>query len=183
MLRQDATAQAYFNQAMLLAFAFNHDEANTSLTQALGADPTCCMCLWGVAYVNSPNINRGMSAAGLATAQAAVHQATLAGCSTAAAAAAAAAASGLVEVEVGLAAAMAIRFPPNRTHANGKAVEALYVEAMARLASLHTPVHLCASKHGRLDGAAGCVCVCMCVCVWGSFGRTRKQQPAALCCG
>lgn len=53
-------AQKYFNQGLLLAYAFNHAEAARSFYQAIRLDSTCAMCYWGFAYVLGPNYNSGM---------------------------------------------------------------------------------------------------------------------------
>jgi cytochrome c551/c552 len=53
-------AQKYFNQGLLLAYAFNHAEAARSFYQAIRLDSTCAMCHWGFAYVLGPNYNSGM---------------------------------------------------------------------------------------------------------------------------
>ena len=88
------------------------------------------MCLWAIAYVHSPNINRGQSAASLSTAQEAMHQAGLQGCARTAP-------SHSLAVEQLLVAAMITRFPPDRTHVNGKTYEGMYVKAMADLSARH----------------------------------------------
>jgi tetratricopeptide (TPR) repeat protein len=54
---QDADAQRYFNQGMVLAFAFNHAESIRSFRAAQSLDPTCAMCFWGEALATGPNIN------------------------------------------------------------------------------------------------------------------------------
>ena len=54
-------AQAYFNQALTLAFGFNHAEAVRSFREAARLDPTCGICYWGVALALGPNINAPMS--------------------------------------------------------------------------------------------------------------------------
>ena len=53
-------AQAYFNQGLRLAFAFNHDEAQRAFRKAQKLDPECAMCFWGEALVLGPNINLPM---------------------------------------------------------------------------------------------------------------------------
>lgn len=53
-------AQKYFNQGLLLAYAFNHAEAGRSFYEATRKDSTCAMCYWGFAYVLGPNYNAGM---------------------------------------------------------------------------------------------------------------------------
>lgn len=50
-------AQRYFNQGMVLTFAFNHAEAIRSFQAAQRLDPTCAMCFWGEALARGPNIN------------------------------------------------------------------------------------------------------------------------------
>ena len=70
-----ARAQAYFNQGMRLAFAFNHAEAARSFQAAQQADPACAMCYWGEALVLGPNINAPMFPAAVAPAHAAARHA------------------------------------------------------------------------------------------------------------
>jgi tetratricopeptide (TPR) repeat protein len=53
-------AQKYFDQGLLLAYAFNHAEAARSFYHATRLDPSCAMCYWGYAYVLGPNYNAGM---------------------------------------------------------------------------------------------------------------------------
>ena len=53
----DADAQKYFNQGMVLAFAFNHAESIRSFKAAQTLDPNCAMCFWGEALATGPNIN------------------------------------------------------------------------------------------------------------------------------
>lgn len=53
-------AQKYFDQGLLLAYAFNHAEAARSFYQSIRLDSTCAMCYWGFAYVLGPNYNAGM---------------------------------------------------------------------------------------------------------------------------
>jgi len=52
-----ADAQAFFNQGLVWAFAFNHDEAIRSFQAAAVHDPGCAMAWWGVALCNGPHIN------------------------------------------------------------------------------------------------------------------------------
>ena len=53
--------QAYFDQGLRLAFAFNHQEAIASFRYAAELDPRCAMCWWGVALALGPNINAPMA--------------------------------------------------------------------------------------------------------------------------
>src|SRR6266478_4370854 len=57
----NAEAQAYFDQGLRLAYAFNHDEAQRAFRKAQKVDPNCAMCFWGEALVLGPNINMPMS--------------------------------------------------------------------------------------------------------------------------
>ena len=50
-------AQKYFDQAMVLAFGFNHAESIRSFRAAQTLDPSCAMCFWGEALATGPNIN------------------------------------------------------------------------------------------------------------------------------
>ena len=53
----DAGAQRYFDQGIVLAFAFNHAESIRSFRAAQKLDPACAMCFWGEALATGPNIN------------------------------------------------------------------------------------------------------------------------------
>jgi hypothetical protein len=68
-------AQAYFDQGLRLAFAFNHAEAARSFRAAQQADPACAMCWWGEALVLGPNINAPMFPDAVAPAHAASQKA------------------------------------------------------------------------------------------------------------
>jgi len=70
-----AAAQRYFDQGLRLTYAFNHDEAIASYTQATREDSTCAMCWWGIAYARGPNINAPMDTAAYRPAYAAIQQA------------------------------------------------------------------------------------------------------------
>jgi tetratricopeptide (TPR) repeat protein len=50
-------AQKYFDQGLILSYAFNHAEAIRAFRQAATLDPSCAMCYWGVAFALGPNIN------------------------------------------------------------------------------------------------------------------------------
>src|SRR4051812_31179275 len=52
--------QKYFDQGLMLSFAFNHAEAGRSFYEAARLDSNCAMCWWGFAYVLGPNYNAGM---------------------------------------------------------------------------------------------------------------------------
>lgn len=50
-------AQRYFDQGLVFALSFNHDEAIRSFTEAATLDPSCAMAWWGIALANGPHIN------------------------------------------------------------------------------------------------------------------------------
>lgn len=68
-------AQAYFDQGLRLAYAFNHGEAQRAFRKAQKLDPDCAMCFWGEAYVLGPNINLPMQEDAVAPAYAAAQKA------------------------------------------------------------------------------------------------------------
>jgi len=68
-------AQAYFDQGLRLAYAFNHGEAQRAFRTAQKLDPDCAMCFWGEALVLGPNINLPMQEDAIASAFAAVQKA------------------------------------------------------------------------------------------------------------
>jgi len=50
-------AQKYFDQGLIWAYAFNHDEAIRAFRKAAELDPDCAMAWWGIALCNGPHIN------------------------------------------------------------------------------------------------------------------------------
>lgn len=57
---KNAEAQTYFNQGLMLSFAFNHAEAARSFYESTKLDSSNAMGWWGFAYVLGPNYNAGM---------------------------------------------------------------------------------------------------------------------------
>jgi len=53
----DPDAQRYFDQGLIIDFAFNHAESVRSFRAAQTLDPDCAMCYWGEALALGPNIN------------------------------------------------------------------------------------------------------------------------------
>ena len=53
----NSMAQAWFDQGIRLAFAFNHAEAQRAFREAQKRDPNCALCFWGEALILGPNIN------------------------------------------------------------------------------------------------------------------------------
>ena len=49
--------QRYFDQGLIMAFAFNHAESIRSFKAAQRLDANCAMCFWGEALALGPNIN------------------------------------------------------------------------------------------------------------------------------
>lgn len=117
-------AQAYFDQGLMLAYAFNHPEAAVSFARAAELDPTCALCAWGEAMVLGPNINASMDPSVNARAFAASREALarLDDQST--------------DLERHLVTAIVARYaeePP----ADRSALDAAYAEAMAEAAARH----------------------------------------------
>lgn len=56
----NAKAQAYFDQGLRWAFAFNHAEAQRAFRAAQQEDPALALAYWGEAFVLGPNINAPM---------------------------------------------------------------------------------------------------------------------------
>ncbi|MFL6932619.1 MAG: tetratricopeptide repeat protein [Xanthobacteraceae bacterium] len=116
-----AEAQAYFDQGLRLAYAFNHGEAQRAFRKAQRLDPNCAMCAWGEALVLGPNINLPMQDDAVAPAFAAVHKAR----SLAATAS---------PREQALIAALATRYADD-PKADRAALDAAYAAAMAKTAA------------------------------------------------
>ena len=72
---RSARAQAYFDQGLRWAFAFNHAEAQRAFQAAQKEDPALAMAYWGEAFVLGPNINAPMPAEAVAPAFAALAKA------------------------------------------------------------------------------------------------------------
>jgi tetratricopeptide (TPR) repeat protein len=68
-------AQKYFNQGVILAYGFNHEEAFRSFEEVARLDPNSAMAYWGMAYVLGPNINLPMDAGVVHTAYEAIQKA------------------------------------------------------------------------------------------------------------
>jgi tetratricopeptide (TPR) repeat protein len=54
---RNAEAQKFFDQGLILLFAFNHDEAARSFARAAELDSDLAMAYWGLALVKGPNYN------------------------------------------------------------------------------------------------------------------------------
>lgn len=117
----NASAQAYFDQGLRLAYAFNHGEALRSFRRAQQLDPACAMCYWGEALVLGPNINAAMAQEAVAPAMAATAKAL-------------ALAPGAAAHERALIEALAARYSAD-PGADRSALDAAYADAMAAVAA------------------------------------------------
>ncbi|HEX8355616.1 MAG TPA: hypothetical protein VF611_22105 [Pyrinomonadaceae bacterium] len=52
-------AQRFFDQGLILAYGFNHDEAARAFRRAAELDPRMAMAHWGLAFALGPNYNEG----------------------------------------------------------------------------------------------------------------------------
>ena len=68
-------AQRFFDQGLVLSYAFNHKEAERSFREAARLDPDCAMAYWGAALVLGPNINAAMADAEILNAYSAIQKA------------------------------------------------------------------------------------------------------------
>ncbi|MFQ4142020.1 hypothetical protein [Chlorogloeopsis sp. ULAP02] len=68
-------AQRYFDQGLILAYGFNHAEAERSFRAAAKLDPNCAICNWGTALVLGSNINAAMDDEAVSVAWEALHKA------------------------------------------------------------------------------------------------------------
>ena len=113
--------QAYFDQGLRLAYAFNHGEAQRSFRKAQKLDPTCAMCFWGEALVLGPNIILPMLEDAVAPAYAAASRAQQL-------------ASAASPREQALIAALGIRYSSD-PKAERTQLDAAYAEAMKHVAT------------------------------------------------
>jgi tetratricopeptide (TPR) repeat protein len=114
-------AQAYFDQGLRLAFAFNHAEAARAFRAAQKLDPACALCFWGEALVLGPNINAPMFPEAIEPAVAAAKKAVDL-------------AAGATEREKMLINAVAIRYSAD-PKAERAPLDAAYADAMAAAAA------------------------------------------------
>jgi hypothetical protein len=68
-------AQAFFDQGLRTAYAFNHLEATRAFQEAERLDADCAMAAWGIALARGPNINAPMTPEGEVEARAAIARA------------------------------------------------------------------------------------------------------------
>ena len=121
-----------FDQALVVAAAFNHDLGYKTLSKAYTAAASssstfqCCMCLWALSYLSSPNINRNCAADRLLNAQKAAQEASTVGCLKI-----------QRDLERDLVSAMVERFPSNRTSGNGAGLDQVFADRMGDIAD-HT---------------------------------------------
>ncbi|HEX2013369.1 MAG TPA: hypothetical protein VJN44_20740, partial [Roseateles sp.] len=121
----DTKVQAYFDQGLRLAFAFNHAEAQRAFQAAQRLDPQCALCFWGEALVLGPNINAPMLPEAQAPALAALARAV-------------ALKAGAAPKERALIEALQARYsinPAGGAAPERAALDAAYADAMQRLAA------------------------------------------------
>lgn len=116
-------AQTYFNQGLVLAYAFNHAEAVRSFREAARLDPDFAMAFWGEAYALGPNINAPMDPAAVSPAWTAIQHAM-------------AKKAGVTAVERALIEALAKRYAPD-PKADRATLDRAYADAMRDLARRH----------------------------------------------
>jgi tetratricopeptide (TPR) repeat protein len=68
-------AQKYFDQAVILTYGFNHEEAFRSYSEVARLDSNSAMAYWGMALVLGPNINLPMDSSVVTTAYGAINKA------------------------------------------------------------------------------------------------------------
>ncbi|HJV90292.1 MAG TPA: hypothetical protein VJ623_08320 [Holophagaceae bacterium] len=148
-------AQRAFDQGLIWAFAFNHDEAVHAFQEAARLDPGLAMAWWGIALVNGPHINN--PAVDDAHAKAAWE----------ALAEAKRRLGGAIPVERGLVAALEARYAhPNP--ADRKALDEAYAQAMGQLAARFPKDADLAALHAE---------ALMDVRPWDQWTRDGRPQP------
>jgi len=115
--------QRYFDQGLVLAYAFNHAEAARAFREAQRLDPSCAMCHWGEALVLGPHVNAPMAPDDVPVAWAALTRAR-------------ALASGATPVEQALIEALAARYGPEPVE-DRSALDRAYAAAMRGVAAAH----------------------------------------------
>ena len=113
-------AQHYFDQGMMLAYAFGRREAVQSFRAALEEDPGCAVCSWGEAWALGPYFNEKMKDEAVEAYEAAQKALELAG--------------GASEVERALIEAMAVRYAEDPGTADRDALDRTYADAMQEMA-------------------------------------------------
>ena len=116
-------AQKYFDQGLILSYAFNHAESARSFREAQRLDPNCAMCFWGEALVLGPNINKPMDPSDNASAYRLVGEATQR-------------ISDVSAVEKSLIEALATRYSESAKK-DRASLDATYATAMRRLSEIH----------------------------------------------
>jgi tetratricopeptide (TPR) repeat protein len=117
-----AEAQAYFDQGLMLAYAFGRPEAVSSFREAERLDPTCAICWWGEAWALGPYINEKMRDDAALQAFDAIQSARRH-------------AEGASEVERALIEAMARRYAEDPASADRGELDRAYADAMREVAA------------------------------------------------
>lgn len=117
-------AQRYFDQGLVLSFAFNHGEAVRAFREAQRLDASCAMCAWGEALALGPHVNAPMNNEDVPTAWDAVARAR-------------ALAESLDPINSALVEALAVRYTPEPVDDRSELDQA-YARAMRAVAG-HFP--------------------------------------------
>lgn len=152
-------AQQFFNQGLMLTYAFNHAEAKRAFQEAIRLDNECAMAYWGWALVMGPNINRPMPADEAPEAYKAIQQAL-------------ALSAGVSEKERDLIDALAKRYTQNPE--DRAANDAAYSAAMEQLYAKYSDD----PDIGTLYAAS--VMDLMPWAYWSKDGRPRPQTQQAM---
>ena len=115
-------AQAYFDQGLLLMYAFGTGSAAESFRAAQQADPECAACYWGEAWALSPYLNGGMPPGRERRAYAAIQEAKKH-------------LDGASDVERALIEAFEARFDEEPTADRRRPLDSLYARKMADVAA------------------------------------------------
>ena len=122
------TAQAYFDQGMMLAYAFGRREAVESFRACRDLDPEAAMCAWGEAWALGPYQNGRMDDDAAGEAYAAIQ-------------AAVGLAEGASPVEQALIEAMATRYAEDPASVDRDELDQAYAEAMREVAGSYPDDH------------------------------------------
>ncbi|GJL78922.1 MAG: hypothetical protein NPINA01_19110 [Nitrospinaceae bacterium] len=117
---ENERAQRYFDQGLVLSYAFNHAEAGRSFKEAVRLDPGCALCYWGVALVLGPNLNAPMEDLNVPEAYRAIQTAVKLS-------------DGATEKEKALIQALSKRYAPKAVK-DRKPLDRAYAEAMREVA-------------------------------------------------
>ena len=132
--------QQYFDQAIVLAAAFNHDEGVRSCNMAISYDNKCAMCYWAISYSMSININRDMTSTMLSLGQESIQTALELINNNS---------MSYTQKEIDLINVMALRFSMDRNLSNGDIYEQMYSNAMYNISQIYNNDPTILSMYGQ----------------------------------